>query len=221
MIFGGIIMSSPIFAIYGDSISLDSYPGGGWPSRVATALQPAAMYNHAIGASGLSATTPNNTITKLNEPEWQHPDAEIAIVWHGTNDWYWGAPVGKIGEADKATYAGAIEGMVRQLRQINPQVKIVWMTPILRCQPPHEIDASASTEAWDTPNRIGATMRDYVDVLTEQSRRLCFPLIDLRRLTGFSPENKHLYYRDIAHPSEAGFDRIADLIARHLKMWYL
>ena len=56
-------MQAPIFAIYGDSISLDSYPGGGWPSRVAAALQPYAMYNHAIGASGLSATTPNNTIT--------------------------------------------------------------------------------------------------------------------------------------------------------------
>ena len=214
-------MQAPIFAIYGDSISLDSYPGGGWPSRVAAALQPADMYNHAIGASGLSATTPNSTITKINELDWQHPDAEIAIVWHGTNDWYWGAPVGKVGEADENTYAGAIECLVRKLRQINPQVRIVWMTPILRCQPPHRIDASASSEAWDTPNCTGATMRDYVDVLTEQSRRLCFPLIDLRRLTGFSPENKHLYYRDIAHPSEAGFDRIAELIARHLRLWYL
>ena len=214
-------MKSPIIAIYGDSISTSSYPCGGWPTRIANSLQPAQLYNHAIGASGLSATTPNNTITKINEPQWQHPDAEIVLVWHGTNEWYWGAPVGKVGQTDEGTYAGAIECLVRKLRQINPQVIIVWMTPIMRCQPPHEIDAGASTEAWDTPNRIGATMRDYVDILTEQSRRLCFPVIDLRRLTGFSAENKHLYYRDIAHPSEAGFDRIADLITRHLKMWYL
>ena len=214
-------MNSPVIAIYGDSISLDSYPGGGWPSRVVASLEPAQLYNHAIGASGLSSTTPNNTVTLLERPEWQHPDADIVLFWHGTNDWYWGAPVGEIGQADAATYAGAIECAVRKLRGINPRVRIVWMTPILRCQPPSGVDASRATEAWDTPNRIGATMKDYVDVLTEQSRRLCFPLIDLRTLTCFSPENKELFYRDIAHPSGEGFDRIADLIARHLRLWYL
>ena len=63
-------------------------------------------------------------------------------------------------------------------------------------------------------------MKDYDGMIWEQSNRLSFPVIDLRRLTNFSMENKHIYYRDIAHPSEPGFERIADLIARHLKQWY-
>ena len=214
-------MQAPIIAIYGDSISLDSYPGGGWPSRLAAAIAPRALYNHAIGASGLSTATPNNTITFLDQPQWQHPDAEIAIMWHGTNEWYWGAPLGTVGTTDEGTYAGAIASAADKLRRINPQVKLVFMTPIMRCQLPNGITDVPPGEAWDTPNRIGATLKDYTDILREQSQRLCFPLIDLRTLTGFSPINKHLYYRDIAHPSEAGFDRIADLIVRHLKMWYL
>ena len=214
-------MQAPIIAIYGDSISLDSYPGGGWPSRLAAAIAPRALYNHAIGASGLSTATPNNTITFLDQPQWQHPDAEIAIMWHGTNEWYWGAPLGTVGTTDEGTYAGAIASAADKLRRINPQVKLVFMTPIMRCQLPNGITDVPLGEAWDTPNRIGATLKDYTDILREQSQRLCFPLIDLRTLTGFSHINKHLYYRDIAHPSEAGFDRIADLITRHLKMWYL
>ncbi len=214
-------MQAPILAIYGDSISLDSYPGGGWPSRVAAAIRPQQLYNHAIGASGLSSTTPNSTLTHLEQPQWQHPDADIALLWHGTNEWYWGAPVGTIGQMDASTYAGAIERTVSILRSINPQVRLVCMTPILRCQAPDGRTALPVGEAWDTPNRIGATLRDYTDVLCEQSRRLCFPVIDLRTLTGFSPENKHLYYRDVAHPSDLGFDRIAELIVRHLRLWYL
>ena len=214
-------MQTPILAIYGDSISTDSYPGGGWPSRLCAQLSIETRYNHAISASGLSATTPNNTITKVEQPDWQHPDANIALIWHGTNDWYWGAPVGTPGNCDPNTYAGAIERMIGTLRRINPEVKIVWMTPIFRHQPPFEVVPNRCGEAWNTPNRIGATMRDYVEVLEQQSRRLCFPLIDLRTLTGFGEENKHLYYRDIAHPSDVGFDRITDLIARHLRLWYL
>ncbi|MBQ7319473.1 MAG: SGNH/GDSL hydrolase family protein [Clostridia bacterium] len=214
-------MQAPVLAIYGDSISLDSYPQGGWPCRVEAVLKPAKIYNHAIGASGLSGTTPNNTVTFLDQPQWQHPDAEIALIWHGTNDWYWGAPLGEVGQADESTYAGAIESTVHKLRTVNPQVKLVWMTPIFRCQPPHGIETYSKEEAWVTKNQVGATMREYVDILFAQSRRLCFPVIDLRVLTGFSAENKHLYYRDIAHPSAQGFDRIADLIVRHLRLWYL
>jgi lysophospholipase L1-like esterase len=214
-------MQTPVLAIYGDSISLDNYPDGGWPTRVTAELRPSACYNHAIGASGLSATTPNNTVTKLRQPAWQHPDADIVLVWHGTNDWYWGAPVGTVGDADESTFAGAVESTVRTLRQINPQVRIVWMTPIPRCQPPHECTDADFAEAWEQKNRVGATQRDYAAILHAQSQRLSFPLIDLRTLTGFSADNYSQFYRDVAHPSALGFDRIADLIVRHLRLWYL
>jgi len=212
-------MKQPTLAVYGDSISTDGYEGGGWPQRIQSLLDFKAVYNHAIGASGLSSTTPNNTVQLLDDPNNLHPDADIVIVWHGTNDWYWGAPLGNGASEEEDTFAGAIFSAVRKLRLVNPEVKIVWMTPIFRHQPPNK--STSTAEGWESPNSAGFTLKDYDATVWEQSDRLSFPVIDLRRLTNFSVQNKHLYYRDIAHPSDKGFDLIADLIARHLKQWYL
>ena len=211
-------MKQHTLAVYGDSISLDDYEGGGWPRKIQSLLDFEKVYNHAIGASGLSASTPNNTVRLLDDPKNLHSDADLVIIWHGTNDWYWGAPVGNAADTGEDTFAGAMHAAVRKLRQVNPEVKIIWMTPIFRHQPPDQSDSTA--EAWESKNKAGFTMKDYDGMIWEQSNRLTFPVIDLRRLTNFSMENKHIYYRDIAHPSEPGFERIADLIARHLKQWY-
>lgn len=166
-----------------------------------------------------SRTTPNNTLQLLDDKNNLHEDADIVIIWHGTNEWYWGAPLGTCEDESEDTFAGAISSAVHKLRRINPEVKIIWITPIFRHQPPN--NSSSIAEAWDSKNSAGFTMKDYDAIIWEQSNRLCFPIIDLRRLANFGVENKHIYYRDIAHPSEKGFDLIADLIARHLKQWYL
>ncbi len=211
-------MNQPTLAIYGDSISI-KYEGGGWPQKIEKHIAFKTIYNHAIGGSGISRTTPNNTLSLLDDENNLHPDADIVIIWHGTNEWYWGAPLGKPDDESEDTYAGAISSAVHKLRAVNPEVKIIWMTPLFRHQAPNMVESTE--EAWDTKNKSGFTMKDYIEMIWEQSNRLCFPVIDLRRLTNFSKENKHLYYRDIAHPSEKGFELIADLIARHLKQWYL
>ena len=212
-------MTQPTLAIYGDSISINEYVGGGWPQRVEARLDFKKVYNHAISASGLSRTTPNCTVQLLDDEKNLHADADIVIIWHGTNDWYWGAPLGECESEDESTFAGAISASVRKLRLINPEVKLIWMTPIFRHQPPDQI--VTDLEGWESKNSAGFTMKDYDAIIWEQSNRLCFPVIDLRRLTNFSMQNKDIYYRDIAHPSEKGFDLIADLIVRHLKQWYL
>ncbi len=211
-------MKQPTLAIYGDSISIN-YEGGGWPQKIESVIDFKTIYNHAIGGSGLSRSTPNNTLSLLDKENNLHPDADIVILWHGTNEWYWGSPVGSCEEESEDTFAGAISSAVHKLRLVNPHVKIIWITPLFRHQPPNK--TQNTNEAWDSKNCAGFTMKDYDAVIWEQSNRLCFPVIDLRRLTNFGVENKHIYYRDIAHPSEKGFELIADLIARHLKQWYL
>jgi len=212
-------MAQHTLAVYGDSISVNEYEGGGWPQRVQSLLGIRTVYNHAISSSGLSLTTPDSAVHLLDYEKNQHKDADIVIIWHGTNDWYWGAPLGESDSEEEETFAGAIAATVRKLRHVNPDVKIIWMTPIFRYQPPDKSRTLA--EAWESKNSAGFTMKDYYDMIWTQSSKLCFPVIDLRRLTNFSLQNKHIYYRDIAHPSAKGFDLIADLVVRHLKQWYL
>ena len=60
-------MSTPIktVAIYGDSISTRDYDGGYEP-LLKESLSLDTVYNHSIGGSGLSLTTPDNLVSLLN-----------------------------------------------------------------------------------------------------------------------------------------------------------
>ena len=204
--------------IYGDSISTSEYPCGGYGIQLQQAMGIKTLHNHAIGASGLTEGTPNNLVQLLENPQNLHDDADLVILWHGTNDWYWGVPVGVPGTEDmqnRKTYVGALTEAVTKIRAAAPQARVLCMTPLCRRETP---DGCTETgEAWLNPNKIGVPLRDYCDALEEMSRILCFPVLDLRRLTNFNPQNFHIYQPDGVHPSDAGHRVIADILQGFLK----
>ena len=78
-------MNQPTLAIYGDSISI-KYEGGGWPQKIEKHIAFKTIYNHAIGGSGISRTTPNNTLSLLDDENNLHPDADIVIMLERPKD---------------------------------------------------------------------------------------------------------------------------------------
>ena len=211
------IMNIKKAAIYGDSISTTGYPCGGYGTLLGEKLGIETVYNHAIGASGLTEGTPNNLVQLLEDPLNLHEDVDLAILWHGTNDWYWGAPVGIPGTADMRnpkTYVGALTEAVTRIRAAAPRARILAMTPLWRVETPDGCREKA--EAWNCPNKLGFTLRDYAHALEEMSSILCFPVVDLRRLTNFNGRNTHIYQPDGVHPSDEGHRVIADILAGFL-----
>jgi len=213
-------MTAKTLVIYGDSISTRNYPNGGYGQCLQQQLGLETVYNHAIGASALTDGTPNNLIRLLDDESKLHADADLVIIWHGTNDWYWGAPVGDIAGGDlenEGTYVGALNHAIRKIRTAAPQAKLICMTPIWRYQAPDGCTAAA--EAWSNPNKIGATLRDYCNALQEMSRLLCFPVVDLRTLTNFNEFNQPVYQPDLVHPSDAGHQVIADILCAFIRAY--
>jgi len=205
--------------IYGDSISTTSFGGGGYEKLLKDNLNTKKIYNHAISASGMAKPTPGGLVTLLEDEKYLHKDADLAIIWHGTNDWYWGAELGEAGKADENTFIGALEISVRKIREYTPQIKIIYLTPLYRCQV--AVGCTELGEAYINKNIVGNTLKDYYDAITEASKRLCFPLVDMRTATNFNTCNSSVYMPDDVHPSKEGYEIIADILSNSIKLLYL
>ena len=64
------------------------------------------------------------------------PKAEVYSIFLGTNDWWRGNPLGTIEDyknsAGTETVNGAFREMVNQIRNLNPEAKIILITPMKR-----------------------------------------------------------------------------------------
>ena len=79
-------------AIYGDSISTGAHGEGGYEAMLKSSLSLEMVYNFAVGSSGLTRKTPVGMLEVLDKnpvPE----DADLFLIWHGSNDWYWAGRV--------------------------------------------------------------------------------------------------------------------------------
>lgn len=176
--------------------------------------------NYAISASGLSLATPNNGVSILMNEENIPADADVILVWHGSNDWYWGSPMGNLEDSTPETFLGAIATAVRCIREKAPDALLAWGTPIYRFQNPDEVEVPGM--AYQTKNKIGQTMEAYYQAIMRASVYHGFPVIDLRRLTGIHEKNQELYLEDRIHPNRAGYEKIARVLKKGLEelMYY-
>lgn len=64
------------------------------------------------------------------------PKAEVYSIFLGTNDWWRGNPLGTIEDyknaSGTATVAGSFRQIVNQIRKLNPEAKIILITPMKR-----------------------------------------------------------------------------------------
>lgn len=202
--------------IYGDSISSRNHGSGGYEALIKEKLRINKIYNHAIGSSGMSRTTPNSLIGLLENEENIHKDADLIIIWHGSNDWYWGAPLGDLESNDEYTFYGALKLAVDKLRRLCLDATIVYLTPIFRYEIPDKCREMA--EGYVNKNSANLTLKDYFDALIETSITLGFQIIDMRRLTNFNYYTAKKYFEDYVHPNQAGYKKIADIIATNIDL---
>ena len=201
--------------IYGDSISTTEYGGGGYEGKLKKLLNCPVVYNYAVSGSGLSAATPDNLVHLLKDEKSIHKEADLIILWHGTNDWYWGAELGEAGMNDQQTFIGAYESVIQRLRDACPQAEILCLTPIYRYQAPDQ--CSRIADAYENKNIAGHTLKDYYDAIIELSERFSLLLMDMKKLTGFNEKNRLEYLVDNVHPSSKGYDIIARVLYEQIQ----
>lgn len=202
-------------SIYGDSISTVNHGEGGYEKKLKESLSLEEIYNFSIGSSGLSSGTPNSMVNIVMKPEMIPKDVDLNLIWHGSNDWYWGTKIGQMGNSDPSTFWGSIDFTINKLRQKNHMARIAWVTPIYRREKPYMCHRVG--DGYELQNLNGYTLLDYYKVIELASKRYGFYLIDMRRMANFHRENAQYFLEDYVHPNKHGYKIIHDILYAEIK----
>ena len=136
------------------------------------------------------------------------PDADLVVVFGGTNDFGHGdAPFGTMADRTKDTFCGAMHTLCRTLLSRYPDSEIVFILPLHRW---NEDDPRGDNK----PLPVG-TLRQYVDAMREILAYYAIPALDLYAEGRMQPAVEAVrekYMPDGLHPSDEG----NVLIARRL-----
>lgn len=179
----------------------------------------AETYGYGIGGTRIAPQ-----IHPSVEPKWDRyfasrvedmiPDADIVVVFGGTNDFGHGdAPMGALTDRSEGSFCGAFRLLLEKLILRYPDAQIVVMTPLHR----------------DSENRLGVNeiglrreipLEGYVDAIIAISGYYGIPVLDLYRVSGLQPAVavlKERYMPDGLHPNDQGHARIADKLLGFLR----
>lgn len=137
------------------------------------------------------------------------PDADIVVVFGGTNDFGHGdALFGDLYDNDPETFCGAVHELCTTLIERYPSSQLVFLTPLHRLD---ENDLSFN----ELGQRRLASLETYVDAIIEIAAYYAIPTLDLYRTSGLQPAVpiiQELYVPDGLHPNDAGHEKIADKV---------
>ena len=136
------------------------------------------------------------------------PDADLIVVFGGTNDFGHGdAPFGEFSDRTADTFCGALHVLYTALLEKYPDKQIMVMTPLHR-----------SSE--NIPNMHGKILAEYVDMIRKAAEYSSLPVLDLWAVSGIQPAvpvMKEKYMPDGLHPNDAGHVILTNKIAKFIE----
>ncbi|MBQ4564088.1 MAG: SGNH/GDSL hydrolase family protein [Lachnospiraceae bacterium] len=132
----------------------------------------------------------------LSRVELMDPDADLIVVFGGTNDFGHGdAPLGCMSDRTPYTFYGACHRLMRKLIERYPDAQIVFMTPIHR----------------QNEERGERRLKDFVEAIKKVAEYYAIPVLDLYATSGIQPQVPIIMERfcpDGLHPNDAGHEKI-------------
>lgn len=126
------------------------------------------------------------------------PDADVVVVFGGTNDYGHGdAPLGEMSDRTVWTYYGALHVLFTSLIEKYPMSSIVVLTPL------HREDEEARTPV----------LKSFVDATRQVAEYYSLPVLDLWANAGIQPRvpvMKTTYMPDGLHPNDTGHAHLAN-----------
>lgn len=179
----------------------------------------AVCRNYGIGGTRLArqfrtSENPRHDLDFPSRVEEMDPDADIIVVFGGTNDFGHGdAPMGDFSDRTKDTFCGALHELYRSLMEKYPGKVIVVLTPLHRATEDNpKGDGSKAAE--------GHVLRDYVERIRQAAEYYSLPVLDLFAVSGMQPAVEIIrekFMPDGLHPNDAGHALLADRIGAFLE----
>jgi lysophospholipase L1-like esterase len=118
--------------------------------------------------------------------------ADVYSIFLGTNDWWGGRPVGTIADykngAGNTTVYGSFRIIVNKIRQLNPQAKIVLITPMQRNDFVYIADANNNAYgSYKTKN--GQSLEEFANAVLAIGKYENAPVVDLYHDPALKIEN--------------------------------
>ena len=134
---------------------------------------------------------------------------ETVLMQQGINDYHAGVPIDNQQDPySEYTFLGAIRSSVYAMRKVNPDVRIILVTPTYAWY----VNSGQTGEEADYG---GGILTDYVEAELEAARELNVEILDLYH--DFYPHEKwedwELYTQDGIHPNQAGREKMAVRLA--------
>ena len=196
----------------GDSITAGAYADSGaiYYQCLKAKLNLASVTAKATSGSCISAKSDYGTNNDPLIGRWgQIPDAELIVIFMGTNDFGHATPLGTISDTTDVSFYGALNVIIPGIRAAHPNSQIVMITPLHR-----NALSSGMTSAEDSePNKKGHTLEDYVNAIKEICQKYELPVIDLYNICTWDPADATYFNADKLHPNPNGHRALADLIA--------
>ena len=139
---------------------------------------------------------------------------EIVLIQRGVNDYHAGIEIENPEDLyDEYTFLGALRSAVRDLRNTNPEIRILMITPTYTWYPYEE-------KTCEEIKYGEALLEEYVNAQLRLGQELGVEVVDLYHdfYPHESQEDWERYTLDGVHPNEAGREKIAGKIAEVLKM---
>lgn len=202
----------------GDSITqgcgASSETEKGYVAVMGRLLDLSAARNYGIGGTRIARqhTPSENPLFDrdfCSRVEEMDPDADVVVVFGGTNDHGHGdAPFGSPGDRTEATFCGACHVLCRKLSERFPHAKIVILTPLHRFEEKLRKGDSLST------------LEDYVNAIQTTAAQYNIPVLDLFRTSVLRIDDPAIaakYAPDGLHPNDEGHEILAREIAEYLQ----
>ena len=170
-------------------------------------ISGAVVRNYGIGGTRFArqhkpSVNPRHDLNFLDRVEEMDPDADLVVVFGGTNDFGHGdAAFGCFDDRDEYTFYGATHSLIIRLKKHFPTADIVFMTPLHR--------ATENVPKADSGKRL----IDYVNAIREVTEYCGIPTLDLYRMSGIqpcTPDGLDGMTDDGLHPNDRGARRVAE-----------
>lgn len=143
------------------------------------------------------------------------PDADIIVVFGGTNDYGNGqAPLGTVDDTSIFTFYGAVRTLCVELIKRYPSAAIVFITPL------HRWNENGGLGTWKPDGVVQHPLCDYVKAIKEACECYSVPVCDLFG-RGSMPVHMQpwqiIYTTDGLHPNDEGHKLLAEKLGKFLE----
>ncbi|QSR12820.1 BppU family phage baseplate upper protein [Lactococcus sp. LG606] len=184
--------------------------GGGYDKFSMHALATAVLANDFTAQTTLATTTLGGFLAHLNTLKAiDFATIDICFISYGTNDFGFNVNSGTADVVSNLTVAGAMKEVVNKLQSKNPNMEIIFTTPVYR--------------ADKFLNTLNLPLSVYADTIKSTAGRLGTKVIDLHTCSGINEFNYTTLLKaaDKLHPVAAGNTLMAKAFVKYARGGYV